>query len=192
MEEQTAHLPRRSLFESINEVLCYLRGYLTSMKFEKRALISSHGRTKIIRNNGVITVGDRTRIWPEVKLSCVGSSPSQNARIKIGERCSVGDYTQIHSGGLVEIGDYVLISWNVNILGTDYHASGGGDIKSSFVKIEDHVWIGCNAVILKGVTVGRGAIIGAGAVVTKDVPPYTLAAGNPAKNIKEVQSWNGK
>lgn len=48
----------------------------------------------------------------------------------------------------------------------------------------DDTWIGCNAIILKGVTIGRGAIVGAGAVVTKDVPPYAIVDGNPAKVIR--------
>lgn len=52
------------------------------------------------------------------------------------------------------------------------------------VVIEDGVWVGCNVVILKGVTVGRGSVVGAGAVVTKDVPPYAVVGGNPAKLIK--------
>jgi acetyltransferase-like isoleucine patch superfamily enzyme len=55
--------------------------------------------------------------------------------------------------------------------------------------VEDHVWIGCRAVILKGVTVGTGAIIANNAVVTKDVPPRTMVAGNPARVIKEDVIW---
>ncbi len=60
------------------------------------------------------------------------------------------------------------------------------DIKSAPVVIEDHVWIGFNLAILKGVTMGKGAIIGAGSVVTKDVEPFTVVAGNPAKIIKRL------
>ncbi|MCZ8192279.1 MAG: DapH/DapD/GlmU-related protein, partial [Microcystis sp. LE19-338.1B] len=60
------------------------------------------------------------------------------------------------------------------------------DIQSAPVVIEDHVWIGFNVGILKGVTIGKGAIIGAGSVVTKDVEPFTVVAGNPAKIIKRL------
>jgi acetyltransferase-like isoleucine patch superfamily enzyme len=52
--------------------------------------------------------------------------------------------------------------------------------------ISDFVWIGANVIILKGVTIGEGAIVGAGSVVTKDVPPYTIVAGNPARIIREI------
>ena len=54
------------------------------------------------------------------------------------------------------------------------------------ITIEDNVWIGENAVILKGVQIGRGSIIACNAVVTKDVPPYTIAAGNPARIVKDI------
>ena len=61
-----------------------------------------------------------------------------------------------------------------------------GCVNSQPIVIEDDAWIGMNCIILKGVTVGRGAVVGAGSVVTKDVPPWTLVAGNPARVIKEL------
>ena len=57
-------------------------------------------------------------------------------------------------------------------------------VNRSFVKIEDDCWIASNAVILAGVTVGKGAVVAAGSIVTKDVPPYSIVGGNPAKIIK--------
>ncbi|WRH68887.1 MAG: DapH/DapD/GlmU-related protein [Planktothrix sp. GU0601_MAG3] len=60
------------------------------------------------------------------------------------------------------------------------------DVKSAPVIIEDHVWIGFNVAILEGVTIGKGAIIGASSVVTKDVEAFTVVAGNPAKVIKKL------
>jgi acetyltransferase-like isoleucine patch superfamily enzyme len=61
------------------------------------------------------------------------------------------------------------------------------DIQSAPVVIEDHVWIGFNVGILKDVTIGKGAIIGAGSIVTENVEPFTIVAGNPAKIIKKLQ-----
>jgi acetyltransferase-like isoleucine patch superfamily enzyme len=58
------------------------------------------------------------------------------------------------------------------------------DTSKASIAIEDDVWIGANAVILPGVTIGRGAVIGAGSVVTKDVAPYTICAGNPARVMR--------
>jgi acetyltransferase-like isoleucine patch superfamily enzyme len=64
-----------------------------------------------------------------------------------------------------------------------------GNYQNSPIRVQDHVWIGCRAVILKGVTVGEGAIIANNAVVTKDVPPRTMVAGNPARVIKKDVIW---
>jgi acetyltransferase-like isoleucine patch superfamily enzyme len=60
------------------------------------------------------------------------------------------------------------------------------------VVIEEDVWIGTNCMVLKGVTIGRGAVIAAGAVVTKDVPPFTVAAGNPARVIKRIEPHSSR
>lgn len=60
------------------------------------------------------------------------------------------------------------------------------NVKISRLTICDKSWIGFNSILLKGITVGEGAIVGAGSVVTKDVPPWTIVAGNPAKIIREI------
>lgn len=90
----------------------------------------------------------------------------------------------------MEIGDYVLIGPNCQII-TANHKHSAWDvpislqwIEESPVKICDDVWLSANVVVLPGVTIGRGAIIGAGAVVTKDVPPFAIMGGVPAKLIR--------
>jgi acetyltransferase-like isoleucine patch superfamily enzyme len=62
------------------------------------------------------------------------------------------------------------------------------DLGEKQVKIEDDVWVGAGSFVLRGVTIGRGAIVGAGAVVTSDVPPYCIAAGNPAAILRELSA----
>ena len=62
----------------------------------------------------------------------------------------------------------------------------GPDVIRKPIVIKDKAWIGFNSIILKGVTIGEGAIVGAGSVVTKDVPPYTIVAGNPARIVREI------
>lgn len=183
---------KRGFWESCGLIIGYIRGLFLSFWLDSFSLISSVGPTKIIKKNGLIKVGKRTRLWPQVKLSCVGNSKEAKAEILIGQFCSIGDNTQIHSGSRVSIGNRVLISWDVDIIGTDYHAPGGGAPQPEDIVIEDNVWIGCKVIILKGVTVGQGSIIAAGSIVTKDVPPRTLVAGNPAREIKTVESWNGR
>lgn len=119
---------------------------------------------------------------------------------------SIADYSYTGYNTVVkyaEIGKFCSISWNVSIGGANhnYHRlsthpfsfikkygfaeSGGG--YSSFENpliIGNDVWIGCNSVILRGIHIGNGAVIGAAAVVTKDIPPYAIVVGNPAKVIK--------
>ena len=73
----------------------------------------------------------------------------------------------------------------------DYHSTGQGTEILKPVAIGNNVWIGCKAIILKGVTIGEGAVVAAGSVVTKDVAPFTLVAGNPARVIREVKGWRG-
>lgn len=90
----------------------------------------------------------------------------------------------------VSIGEGCVISENVIIRDSDNHKiKGNNKLETASIKIGHHVWIGMNAVVLKGVTIGDGAIIAAGAVITHDVPPNTLVAGVPAKIIKHDVSW---
>ena len=90
----------------------------------------------------------------------------------------------------IEIGKGCAISDNVCIADSDTHCiDGQKDKVMAPIIIGDHVWIGKNVTVLKGVTIGSGAVIGAGSVVTKDVPGNTVVAGNPARPIKEIESW---
>ena len=90
----------------------------------------------------------------------------------------------------IEIGDGVFIAENVQIRDSNSHTIQYDGYKvSKPIKIGNHVWIGLGAKILSGVTIGDGAVIAAGAVVNKDVPPHTLVGGVPARIIKENISW---
>lgn len=107
------------------------------------------------------------------------------ARIRIGHTSNINVRCMLDSrGGNITIGNFVDIAPEVNIwtLEHDMHsptfATKGGD-----VVIEDYAWIANRAIILPGVTVGRGAVVAAGAVVTKDVPPFAIVGGIPAKVI---------
>lgn len=138
---------------------------------------------RVMKNNGTISLGDRVFLHRYVKLSAYGG------RIEIGSNSYIGDRTEIHAGELVKIGNGVNIAWDCNILDRDYHAFNGEQEVIKPVVIEDNVWIGVGSLILKGVTIGEGAVVAAGSVVTRDVPPKCLVAGNPAKIIKENVRW---
>ncbi len=177
--------------ELIKKVVGYLRGWLLRSRVSATGQICSFGRTSIHKHRGDIVIGNRTTLWPGVKLAAEAQVPETRAKLTIGQRSSIGDHTQIHCGKEVTIGDYVLLSWDVSILEFDHHTFGNVPPDPQPIRIEDEVWIGCHVIILKGVTIGKGSTIGAGSVVTRSIPPYTFAAGNPAKPIKTVESWRG-
>jgi len=94
-----------------------------------------------------------------------------------------------HILGNIKIGNDVMIGPKTVIWGRDHSMSRGKPMKEQKhikldIKIEDDVWIGANVTILKGVKISKGAVIGAGSVVTKSIPEYSVAVGNPAKVIK--------
>lgn len=118
------------------------------------------------------------------------SAVCRRVDIRTPYRISIGSYTTINKKvvldgrGGIEIGDCVDIAQDVNIwsLQHDYNSSTYAT-KGAKVVIEDFVWIASRATILPGITIGRGAVIGACSVVTKDIPPMCIAAGNPARII---------
>jgi acetyltransferase-like isoleucine patch superfamily enzyme len=145
-----------------------------------------------------IRVGSRSMILGELLTFAHGG------QIQIGEWCYVGEGTRIWSASRITIGDRVLIAHSVNIFDNLTHPVGAGarhqqfqrivtsghpkeiDLGELAINISSDAWIGANAIILRGVTIGMGGIVGAGAVVTKNVPPYTIVAGNPAHPIREL------
>jgi len=175
--------------ERLKKLVAYMRGYVFSlMHFDRPAPICQFGKVKLVRRNGVISVGARTALWPDVKLSCVGS-PEKLAHLKVGRKCSIGDRTEIHCGDSVAIGDRVIIAWDCNILDRDYHSVDATAEHTGPIVIGNDVWIGCRVIILKGVRIGDGAVVAAGSVVTRDVPEHTLVAGNPARIKKTIAGW---
>ena len=124
---------------------------------------------------------------------------SHGGYIKIGSHNFLGERTQIQGKGGVEIGNNVLIAPNVFISSSNhnYHNPTSFDyLKSEIpnkVIINDNVWIGANCVITSGVTIGENSIIAAGTIVTKNVRPFTMVAGNPSKEIKiydfDLHKW---
>lgn len=108
-----------------------------------------------------------------------------------GASLTIGNHTYLNGANIdcsydMHVGNYCAIADGVRILDNSFHglcSQRGG------VRIGDKVWIATNAMILPGVTIGDGAIVAAGAVVTKDVPPRCMVAGVPAKVIKENVEW---
>ena len=127
---------------------------------------------------------------------CVVRTVTPTARIRLGDRVGLSN-SVIVAGNSIEIGQDTIIGSGVMILDNDFHSMGAGfswvsecSKNSDPIKIGRGCFIGSRSIILKGVTLGDRAIIGAGAVVTKDVPAYSMAAGNPARIVRTIPKPN--
>ncbi|GAB2653287.1 hypothetical protein GCM10027169_17580 [Gordonia jinhuaensis] len=134
---------------------------------------------------GQLLLSDHVEFYDRVHLFLDGRS----CRISIGDRTFVNRRTEIFCVDSVSIGSDCAISWDVVISDTDYHCIVGSPSVAP-VTIGNKVWIGARAVILKGVTIGDGAVVAAGSVVAKDVPAKTLVAGNPARPVRDDVDWS--
>ena len=147
-----------------------------------------------------IRLGKNTIVRGKLLIAAYGGE------IEIGDNVYIGENSNIWSGDKIVIGDDVLISHGVNIIDTnshevDYversisfkkmlaygHSKEKGSIETGQIIIENNVWISFGVSVLKNVRIGEGAIIAAGAIVTKDVNPFTIVAGNPAIKVKELK-----
>lgn len=146
--------------------------------------IKNNGRTTQIRldENSIFNVRSKLDVYYGGDIIVLSGGNLSIGNSFINSNC------KIRCKKNIQIGDNCAISHDVTIMDTDSHKING-KVKIEPVIIEDNVWIGTRATIMPGVTIQKGAVIAAGAVVTKDVPANTVAAGVPAKVIKENISW---
>ena len=160
---------RKLLFRLIPNSIIWILQKETADKVSQhqKRLIKSHGKNFYLASNVII------------------HGPSQFA---CGDNCAINEFVHIRAGGSLTIGNGVWIA-NHSSLITETHPSDVeciADHPSVFrpIIIDDNVWIGAHATILPGVTLGKSCIVGAGSVVTKDVPPYAIVTGIPAKVLR--------
>jgi acetyltransferase-like isoleucine patch superfamily enzyme len=136
-------------------------------------LFREHGRNIRFDPDGVYSF-ENIILGSDVFLSTCPTLMAAKSTIRIGNKVMFGPHVTLIGGGhnTAEVGRFM----------TDVTEKHPGDDLG--IVIEDDVWVGTRAVILRGVTVGRGSIVGAGSVVTKNVPPYAIVAGCPARVIK--------
>ena len=143
-----------------------------------------------------VHIGSQTLFMGEINvISAAGS-------FRIGDWCFVGPGAKLWVMESIHIGDRVFISHGVQVFDNNSHSLSATERHDRYkelrtagrhlepetvihrpIKIEDDVWIGFNSAIMKGVTIGRGAVVGAGSVVTHDVEPYAIVVGNPARTV---------
>lgn len=114
---------------------------------------------------------------------------NKDACLSLGNNSHITADSHIYCSKLIKIGNDTVISWGVTILDSDFHQFNNV-LKNDEIVIGNHVWIGSNATILKGVNIGNNSVIGSGAVVTKDVPENCFVGGVPAEIIKTNIYWN--
>jgi acetyltransferase-like isoleucine patch superfamily enzyme len=187
---------------SITEIICLIRGITDhgmNVSISLRAIIKGGHRIRLSNNvmierdvmlnagepNSFIEIGADTWLFYHCMLSTSGGW------IRMGNNCTVNSFAVLYGHGGLEIGNGVRISAHVVIVPMNHIYKNQaipiwmqGETRKG-IKIEDDVWIGAGAKILDGVKIGRGSVVGAGAVVTKDIPPYSVAVGIPAKVIKK-------
>jgi len=161
------------------------------LEMEKRVDSSvSFGQNTIVGQG--VSIGKGTKVWHFVNLygcqigeNCVISSFSEIGNdVKIGNNCKIECRAFIPKG--VEIEDEVFIGPSVTFT-NDKYPKVKAEWKITKTLVKKGAAIGANSTIICGVTVGKGAMVGAGSVVTKDVPDYSLVVGNPARKIKDIK-----
>jgi len=188
----------------------FLRGKLFKYIFNEVGGNAFFGRNLTVRCPSRISIGsnviidDNTvldakghpdksyiRIGKEVLIGRNGILSCTNAHIEFGDFVSTGPNCYFTTKSFIKIGSDVSIGPNTSIIGAshEYHDVDTPMIRqrriSKGIVIEDNVWIGAGAMIFDGVSIGRGTIIGAGAIVNRDIPPYSIAVGSPAKVIRD-------
>ncbi|MEZ4673804.1 MAG: acyltransferase [Caldilineaceae bacterium] len=188
---------RRQRVEVNTRVRQMLYGRVPGLQITGRVYF--HGRPQIeIRNGGQIFLENEVTI----NSSNRGYHLNMHSPVKLyadrpGATIRIGAESRIHGSCIhayhsITIGQRCLVAANCQIIDGSGHDLSFEDVEQRIfttgdsrpIVIEDCVWIGANSLILPGVTIGRGSVIGAGSVVTKDIPPMVVAAGNPAKVIR--------
>jgi len=195
----------------------FLRGSVRRLFFKSSHVTVFLGRRVSIRHPRCLSVGTNFIAEDDCEIGCLSKRgivlgnkvtigkfavirPTNYYGGDLGEGLSVGDdsnigpFAYIGCSGFVQIGSHVLMSPRVSIY-SENHNFGSTDIPMKAqgvtrdnVVIEDDCWIASNSIILSGVTIGKGSIISAGSVVTKDVPPFSIVAGVPARIIRKRMS----
>jgi acetyltransferase-like isoleucine patch superfamily enzyme len=139
-----------------------------------------------IENFGTMIIGDDT-VLRSINVP-VELCTEPGATLSIGHNCSFNYGVSIGAVKLIEIGNRVRLGPYVMVIDSAFHTIYNRDIRPSPkpVFISDDVWVGAKSSILPGVKIGRGSVVGIGSIVTKDVDPFSVVAGSPAKLIKKL------
>jgi acetyltransferase-like isoleucine patch superfamily enzyme len=167
--------------------------------FDGEAIVTTRARVQSVAGPANLEVGRFSYIDGEIFLM------TPDAHCTFGQHCFLGSDSRLWVQQKITIGNFVLIAPRVDIFDNDSHPLDAMErredaidqferkrpmsydhVAAAEVIIDDDVWIGTKSTILKGIHLGRGAVVAAGSVVTHDVPPFTLVGGNPAREIRRL------
>lgn len=187
------------IVRKIKEYLFSIKQYYRRIKFQNRNVVI-HTSTKLgeyLTLNKLETFpsfkSGRIEIGKGCKISNYVTLQAYVGYIEISENTFIGENVVIYGHGGVNIGKNSLIAMNTCIVSSNHTIPSSNELiinqpdKLLPTKIGDDVWIGANVTVLGGVKISNGVVVGAGSVVTKDIPPYCIAVGNPAKVIRTRQ-----
>ncbi len=141
-----------------------------------------------VRNYGTLLVGDRVQLVST--LAPIELVAGENGTLALGEGVYINYGCSISAQQLVRIGAFSNIGPHVTMMDNDFHRlepeRRQERPESQPIMLEENVWVGARAIILRGVTIGAGSVVAAGSVVTRDVPPRMLVGGVPAKILKSL------
>ena len=139
----------------------------------------------------IVSVAGRFAVGNDLTIRSRGYNPVEisvgpKAKLEFGDNVFLNQGVRIACTSEVTIGNNVLLGDETVILDTDYHGAAGAPAKAAPVRIETDVWLGTRVIVLRGVTIGQGSVVGAGAVVTRSIPPFVFAAGVPARVVRSL------
>lgn len=143
---------------------------------------------------GGITIGDESLVMKNAILHVYNFRDLPHSHITIGARSLIGESCILRGQGGIQIGDDVYLGTLVQVLAVNHVINdttrpiSHQGITAQGITIETGAWIGSGAILLDGVRIGRNSVVGAGAVVTKDVPDYSVAVGNPARVVRDLRT----
>jgi maltose O-acetyltransferase len=144
--------------------------------------------------HGQLVIGERLRLVSTVARTEL--AVEEGGCLEIGDAVFINYGCSISASQLVRIGDECSIGTHVIIMDNDFHevdpARRTERPASAPIILEENVWLGARVIVLKGVTIGRGSVIAAGSVVTRSVPPFSVAAGVPARVIRSLERGAGR
>lgn len=188
-----------NIFDKINENVCMIIStFLMKLSLRIKGIrygnpISFFGVAKFKRSNlGSINIGDNCILRSKstsnligINRPCIFTALMPDSRLIIGNRCGFSG-TVIGCFDKITIGNNVKCGANTLITDSDWHLDDPRAGTAKPIIIEDNVWLGVNVTVLKGVHIGSNSVIGAGSIVSKDIPSNVIAAGNPCKIIKQI------